>query len=607
MIRHRRPSGSAKSPRTHEFKVPTRTEAVLKELTMQQRIVLAVVLSALILVGYSYFFPPPPPPAVDDTAEPAAEAEAEVAEREVTEVVERAPEPEPLAPVVERVEHRLQNDLLALTVDNQPGGLITEVEPLDEQFRDRATGAGIDFLLLAGEGRTLEAGFVAGETGFAWSRVPAAVRAKDSRSIELVRRQGDVELVETLTLLDGYEARYEIVVRNHGAGEQLHRLELVTRMGLGVKQSRYDVHRALCRTPEDLEDFDYDDVKKERETVKGGLDWFALDSKYFLQAVVPGERLSGCVVSSDEAGTALINAAIGRETKLGPGEQKRYVFGLYIGAKVDTMLGGFPTSPELREMVPPTDLNETVDWGWFGRLSKLIGGMMLDLLRWFYALTGIWGVAIIMLTVVIKAVLLPLTIKQYASMRKMKELQPEIEKIRTKYKDDKVKQQQEMQALFGRMGVSPLAGCAPMLLQFPVWIALYAMLGAVVDLFNEPFLWLPDLTQPDPFYILPIAMGGLMVIQTRMNPSTGDQAQMKMMMWLMPGVFVVMMLFLPSGLGVYIFANIVLSLIQSFIQLRIKSKDGKDGPAQAAGSDPGGEGAKGAKGAKAKGAKAGKD
>jgi YidC/Oxa1 family membrane protein insertase len=118
-----------------------------------------------------------------------------------------------------------------------------------------------------------------------------------------------------------------------------------------------------------------------------------------------------------------------------------------------------------------------------------------------------------------------------------------------------------------------------MVLQFPVWIALYAMLGAVVDLYHESFLWLPDLTQPDPYYILPVTMGALMFLQTRMNPTAGDAQQAKMMMWMMPGIFVVMMLFLPSGLGIYIFANLVLSLIQNFVQLRMKSKDA---PADAA-------------------------
>src|SRR5690606_3570711 len=149
-----------------------------------------------------------------------------------------------------------------------------------------------------------------------------------------------------------------------------------------------------------------------------------------------------------EANTIMLNKGSAREVALGPGEQKRYVFGLYLGAKVDSMLQDFPSSAALAEALPPVDLTEAIDWGWVGRMSKFFGSMMLDLLRWFYSLTGIWGVAIIMLTVVVKLVLLPLTIKQYSSMRRMKEMQPEMEKIREKYKDDKLKQQQEMQALF---------------------------------------------------------------------------------------------------------------------------------------------------------------
>lgn len=565
---------------------------------MQHRVALAVIISVLILVGYSYLFPKPQPTQAELDAlaagETAGEPEAEDAKdpkapkdpKDSIEKIEpsEAPEPaDPAAPVVDRVEHRLANDLLAITVDNLPGGLITGVEPLAEQFHDAAEDRGIDFLLLAG-GRTLEFGFAAGETDFKWSRIPGQLRVKDDRSVEVVRRQGDVEVVETLTLLDGYEARYEVVVKNHGEGQQVHRIELGTRMGMSASQSRYDIHRALCRTPEQadggcnfrngpLKDFDFDDVEEEKETVIGGLDWWALDSKYFVQALIPTEQLSGCVVSSDEGGEAMINTGIGREITLGPGEQKSYEFGLYVGAKVDSMLKAFPVSESLSALPAEVDLTDAIDWGWFGGLSKFIGTMMLSLLRWFYSLTGVWGVAIIMLTVVIKLTLLPLTIKQYSSMRKMKELQPEMEKVREKYGDDKAKQQQEMQALFKRTGINPLAGCMPMVLQFPVWIALYAMLGAVVDLYHETFLWLPDLTQPDPLYILPIAMGGLMFIQTRINPTAGDAQQAKMMQWMMPGIFVVMMLFLPSGLGIYIFANIVLSLIQSFVQLRMKGKD----------------------------------
>lgn len=549
---------------------------------MSHRIALAGLISVVIWIGYYYLFPPVQPtvePTAGETAGELASGETESGAAEPA-PIEKIDEPaspqapaspeDPAIPIADVVEHQLSNELLRITVDNRPGGLITKVEPLAEQFHDAASDSGIDFLML-GEDRTLEFAFLPDGTDFAWSRVAGRVIRKDDRSIELARRQGDVEVIETLTLLTGYEIKYEVAVRNFSAGSQIHRIALGTRMGLSADSSRYDIHRALCRAPEDLEDFDFDDVEEENETIKGGLDWWAVDSKYFVQALVPAERMSGCVVSSDEAGAAIINTAIGREITLGPGEQKRYEFGLFIGAKVDSMLEAFPTSPPLASL-PDVDLAEVIDWGWFGRMSKYLGVLMLGLLRWFHSLTGVWGVAIIMLTIVVKAVLLPLTIKQYTSMRKMKELQPEMEKIREKYGDDKLKQQQEMQALFQRTGINPLAGCLPMLLQFPVWIALYAMLGAVVDLYHENFLWLPDLTQPDPYYILPVAMGALMFVQTKMNPTAGDPQQAKMMLWMMPGVFVVMMLFLPSGLGVYIFANIVLSLLQSAIQLRTKAK-----------------------------------
>lgn len=554
-------------------------------MTTQQRMLLAGLISILIFVGWTWMFPPEPPPSAEPDA--AANVDGEPAK---TDDPTAPSQPEPAAPItpgtpspnqVAPLVHRLVNESIALEVGNGGEGLITGVEVLGRQFAD-PEGKGLDFLLL-GEGseglRTLELGFVSDETDFAWPSQRGELISKDDRHIALRRFSGEVEVRETLTLLDGYEARYEVVVTNRGTtGALAHRLELSTRMGLGADQSQYDIHRALCRTPEDLEDFDHDDVEEEDERIKGGVDWFAVDSKYFLHAVVPVERFSGCVIQSDETGTLLMNTGIAREVSLEAGQQQRYEFALYLGAKHDDALQAFPASEALAD-TPEITLDEAIDWGWFSGLSKFLGTMMLDLLRWFYALTGIWGVAIILLTVVVKLVLLPLTIKQYKSMRKLKEINPELVKLREKYADDKVKLQQEMQALFQRTGANPLSGCLPLLIQFPVWIALYAMLGAVVDLYHEPFLWLPDLTQPDPFYVLPLSMGALMFIQTKMNPSTGDEQQMKMMLWMMPGIFVVMMLFLPSGLGVYIFANLVLSLIQSFVQLRIPSGDPATAPA----------------------------
>jgi YidC/Oxa1 family membrane protein insertase len=170
-------------------------------------------------------------------------------------------------------------------------------------------------------------------------------------------------------------------------------------------------------------------------------------------------------------------------------------------------------------------------------------------------------------------VTLPLTLKQMDSMRRMREIQPEMAKIKEKYAADRVKQGQEMQALFARTGVNPLAGCLPTLVQIPIWFALYSMLSAAVELVHQPFLWLPDLTQQDPYYILPLGLGAMMVLQNRMMPNTMDEAQARMMRWMMPIMFTLFMLFLPSGLAVYIFANIVLSLIQTALTVgRAKPK-----------------------------------
>jgi YidC/Oxa1 family membrane protein insertase len=281
--------------------------------------------------------------------------------------------------------------------------------------------------------------------------------------------------------------------------------------------------------------------------------------------MIPSEAGQLCEITTNSAQDLLVANLYSKARTLSPGETRGYEYGLYFGTKELDRLRS-------HSVVGGVNLEDAIDWGWFGGLSSFLGKLMLRLLHWFYGLTGIWGVAILLLTVVIKAITLPLTLKQMNSMKRMKEIQPEIEKLKTKYGDDRTKQAQEMQALFARSGVNPLAGCLPMVFQLPIWIALYAMLATAVELFRVPFLWLPDLTAQDPYFILPLGIGGLMFLQTRLQPTpTGDNQQAKMMMWLMPIIFTVMMLFLPSGLGVYIFANILLSLVQTIIQFRTKS------------------------------------
>jgi YidC/Oxa1 family membrane protein insertase len=170
-----------------------------------------------------------------------------------------------------------------------------------------------------------------------------------------------------------------------------------------------------------------------------------------------------------------------------------------------------------------------------------------------------------LLTILVKLLTLPLTIKQYRSMAAMKKIQPEMQALKEKYqKQDPMRFQQESMALYKKHGVNPVAGCLPMLLMMPVYFALYRTIYSAVELYQASFFgWLSDLSMPDPYLITPVALGLLMLLQARLNPSPGmDPTQRKMMTTFMPLMFGGMMLFLPSGLVLYIFVNTVLGIFQ---------------------------------------------
>lgn len=522
---------------------------------IQRRTLLAIVACVLIWLVYERFFAPPlPPPQVEQASsaqkDSPAEAEAKAEERKAAAA----------APKVPVAEHRVKTDLLALDVTNHRG-LVRGTELLSPHFIN-PDGRGDDFLDL-GAARSLVIGFDGSETDFKFPRDPGWEPVSKSDTDWAVGfKNADVEVKGTLSVTTGYEGLLTVDVINRSAETQQHRLTLQSAFGLGVENS-YDIHRGVCATTDDWEAYTASDVKDSSSEVRGRIRWSALDSKYFAHAVVPapGVAVQGCRIAQTSDGKALTATLAAEPITLAPGEAHQYVFGVYFGTKELERLAEF-------QAVPGARLEDVIDWGWFGGLNRFLGEWMIWLLRAFYNLTGVWGVAIILLTIVVKVLTLPLTFKQMRSMKKMREIQPELEEIKKKYGDDRVRQAQEMQALFQRAGVSPLAGCLPMLIQLPIWIALYATLNTAVELYRVPFLWLPDLTKQDPYYILPLAMGALMYIQMKATPSGVDNEQARIMAWMMPVIFTVMMLFLPSGLGVYIFANVLLSLIQTLIQVR---------------------------------------
>ena len=236
---------------------------------------------------------------------------------------------------------------------------------------------------------------------------------------------------------------------------------------------------------------------------------------------------------------------------LQPGEGAAYSVLSYVGPKERNVLSAAGGGH--------TRLSDLIDLGFFGVIAKVLVGFLLAVHGWLPN----WGIAIIILTLTARTILFPLAIPSIRSMVKMRELKPEIDAINTKFKDDAQARGLAQMELWRKHKVNPLKGCLPQLASMPVWFALYTTLQTAVELYNIPFLWFPDLSAPDPLFVLPFIIGATSFMQQRMMPMQGgDPTQQKMMLYMMPAMFTVFMLFLPSGLGVYMFTNGLLGIIQ---------------------------------------------
>ncbi len=201
---------------------------------------------------------------------------------------------------------------------------------------------------------------------------------------------------------------------------------------------------------------------------------------------------------------------------------------------------------------------ELMDFGMLAWVSK----PMLAVMKWFHGLVGNWGVAIILLTLLVRALVLPFNLMSYKSMKGMQTIQPLLAGLRERYKDDPVTLNREMMAVMKQNNANPLAGCLPMLLQIPIFFALYKVIGSSVELYQAPFFaWIQDLSFHDKFYVLPVLMGVTMYLQQKMTPSTMDPTQAKILAF-MPVLFSVFMLNLPAGLTLYMFISAVFGIIQ---------------------------------------------
>lgn len=313
-------------------------------------------------------------------------------------------------------------------------------------------------------------------------------------------------------------------------------------------------------TEKKFEKIQYSDIDKGKlDHVRQASDgWIAFVQHYFVAAWVPTAAGARDYVVEKRPDGVYSGRVVLPVPAIAPGATARVVAPLYAGPQEQR---------RLKEVAPGFDL--VVDYGWL----TIIAWPLFWLLEKYHALAGNWGVAIILLTVTIKIVFFPLSAASYKSMAKMKLVTPRLTKIREMYANDRARQNQAMMELYKTEKINPLGGCFPILVQIPVFIALYWVLLAAIELRHAPFmLWIHDLSALDPYYVLPILMTVTMVVQTKLNPVPPDPVQAKVMMF-MPFVFSIFFFFFPAGLVLYWLVNNILSIAQQWQIQRMFERD----------------------------------
>jgi YidC/Oxa1 family membrane protein insertase len=285
-----------------------------------------------------------------------------------------------------------------------------------------------------------------------------------------------------------------------------------------------------------------------QKQIQGAVKYIGTTNRYFLMSVVDQNPAGsqGALIQQVDRGTGRISLVYPVS-----GNDVTFPVRVYFG----------PKELDVLRQVEPT-LDHTIDFGWF----TVFAYPLLKVLKWLYQYVQNYGVAIILLTLLLKILTYPLTYKSMKSMKNMAKLQPQLQKLRDKYKDDKEALNREMLTLMRGNGYNPAAGCLPMIIQMPIFFALYRVLYSSIELYHAPFaMWIHDLSYKDPFYVTPILLSVTMFVQQKLTPNTAtDPAQAKMMQ-LMPLIFGAFMLTLPSGLTIYMLVNALASIVQQMI------------------------------------------
>ncbi len=537
-----------------------------------QRIFLAIFLSLAILLGYQYFFVPTPPPVTESTV-----ASSPQNGKDEEKSVAQAPAPVAAASLLAAqpagAASRQGRDIPVTTslysaVVSEAGGMVKSFQLKD--YREAlAKDSGKKELLQPKAGDNLPLNF---SWGIEPDSIPpvvyeaAPIQAEQDGGATLTMRgklPSGLEIVRTMRFLDQqYLLELTIDVVNPTAAPLQGAPYLTLDNRPFASENSFVFSGPAVLRDGVLEEIKPADLKKGSRSFTGKIGWAAYEDNYFLCGIVPhtGEQHTAHFSVLDENRVTTVLA--GASDVIRPGQRQQYTYSVYFGPK---------TMGDLKSV--GHELERSINFGWFDVMAK----PTLYLLNFFHGYVGNYGLAIILVTVLIKLLFWPVSQKGMKSMKTMQKLQPKMAKLREKYKDDKQLQQQEMIKLYQTYKVNPVGGCLPMVIQIPVFFALYKVLLQTIELRHAPFfLWITDLSAPDrlpvgfdlPFIggipVLTLLMGATMFLQQKMTPATGDPTQQKIMMF-MPVIFTFMFLNFASGLVLYWFVNNLLSIGQQYL------------------------------------------
>jgi YidC/Oxa1 family membrane protein insertase len=516
---------------------------------MEKRVLIAVLLSIAVMYGYTMIFPQKPVP-----KEQVSKSETKVSPSIAAVPLSEAAAVTPATAVLAK-DVTVDNDVFSVVIASQNGAIKRLVL---KKYKDNAGSKGKEIVLVNDDSPaslTLASSYPGfapeSEVYFSSNVEKVSLTGAETKSIELTSKTASGLILKKTFTFTGNSYSINLVnsVSNVSAPNSTGQIQLTLR-NPSIKpkgnDGRFDVFGPVTLIDSGVVFDTIADLGKAEKTYEKGVKWSGFGDKYFLSAVI-SEGNNPVTLNLKDSNGVMVQRFSSPKTTLNPGQAISTSQKLFFGPKDLDIL-----------KAQGVQLEGAIDLGWFSAIAK----PLLHALKLFYGYLHNYGLAIIVITVILKILFFPLTHKSYKSMKEMQKLQPKMQELKDKFKDDRDGLNRAVMELYKTHKVNPLGGCLPMVVQIPVFFGLYKALMFSIELRHAPFyFWLQDLSAKDPYYVTPIVMGATMFIQQKMTPTNMDPVQAKMMLAL-PVVFTFMFLNFPSGLVLYWLVNNILTIAQ---------------------------------------------